>query len=51
MARAKVKPTKPRRTQGSGAKRARNDAEKPRKKSRKHHARLPGGTPRSPSLR
>ena len=51
MGRPKVKPTKPPRTQGSGAKPARNDREKPRKKSRKGHARLPGGTPRSHSLR
>ena len=51
MARLKVKPTKPRRTQGSGAKGPKNRQEKPRKKSRRGHSRLPGGTPRSHSLR
>jgi hypothetical protein len=51
MARLKVKPTKPPRTQASGAKGRRNDRDNPRKKSRRGHARKAGGTPRSPSLR
>jgi hypothetical protein len=51
MARLKVKPTKPRRTQGSSAKPQRNEREKPRRESRRGHSRLAGGVPRSPSLR
>ena len=51
MARAKVKPTKPKRTQGGGGKPSRNEREDPRRKSRKGHAKTRGGTPRSPSLR
>lgn len=50
MARAKVKPTQ-RGTDASGGKPARNRRDDPRKKSRRGHARLPGGKPRSPSLR
>jgi hypothetical protein len=51
MARAKVKPTKPQRMQGSGGKGSSNKAENPRKRSRRGHARKAGGTARSPSLR
>jgi hypothetical protein len=61
MARLKVKPTKPPRRQGSipagreeqsSRKRSPKSASaKPRKRSRRGHARLPGGRPRSPSLR
>jgi hypothetical protein len=50
MAKRKVKPTQ-RDTQASGAKAARNRRDDPRKKSRRGHARLAGGKPRSPSLR
>jgi hypothetical protein len=51
MARAKVKPTKPKRTQGSGPKGEKNVRDKPRRKSRRGHARTGSGKPRSPSLR
>jgi hypothetical protein len=51
MARLKVKPAKPPRTQGSGAKGSGDKREDPRRKSRRGHSRLPGGKPRSPSLR
>jgi len=50
MARAKVKPRKPARTQGSGGKPSRGKGA-PRRKSRKGHSRTSGGKPRSPSLR
>jgi hypothetical protein len=51
MARLKVKRTKPRRTQGSGAKPGRNQQDDPRRKSRRGRSRVAGGAPRSPSLR
>jgi hypothetical protein len=64
MARAKVKPTKPtsrpsrqrsipagREEQSSRKRGAKTKLENPRKRSRRGRARLPGGTPRSLSLR